>query len=123
MSILDVQTKRVYEPPGPEDGKRILVDRLWPRGPAKEKAHLDAWMREAAPSPQLCTWFSHKPERFQEFRISYLKELAENPIKHEHVEQLYREATKGRVTLLYAAKHPTCNHAVVLEEAIRNLRP
>lgn len=70
-----IKTKRVYDPPSPEDGKRILIDRLWPRGIKKEEAHIDEWLREIAPSTELRKWFSHDPAKWQEFRKRYNKEL------------------------------------------------
>ena len=107
--------KRVYEPPSPEDGERILVDRLWPRGPKKAEARIDRWMKEVAPSAALRTWFGHKPERFAEFRQRYAAEIAGNPALAE-----LRKLGRGRVvTLLYGARDPEQNQAVVLLELLR----
>jgi len=106
--------KRIYDPPSPEDGVRILVDRLWPRGISKEQAAVDEWMREIAPSPELRTWFGHRPERFQAFSESYEQELAADPVRIELADRICRMAAANHVTLLYAAKDPVHNHAVVL---------
>jgi uncharacterized protein YeaO (DUF488 family) len=107
--------KRVYEPPAPGDGERILVDRLWPRGLKKADAAIDRWMKEVAPSAALRTWFGHKPERFAEFRKRYAAEMAGNPALAE-----LRKLGRGRtVTLLYGARDPKQNQAVVLLELLR----
>jgi uncharacterized protein YeaO (DUF488 family) len=102
-----VQIKRIYDTPSKNDGKRILVDRLWPRGTSKEKAALDGWMKDVAPSPGLRTWFGHKPERFEEFTARYTAELDDNP----SIEEL-RNIIKNSpdTTLLYAARDPKINH-------------
>jgi len=111
---MTVKLKRVYDPAEPEDGYRVLVDRLWPRGLKKEQAHLDLWLREVAPSPALRTWFGHDPAKWEEFRQSYLLELQglEEPVRR------LRDAEEraGTVTLLYAAKDPEHNHARVIAE-------
>lgn len=104
--------KRVYEAPGPEDGFRILVDRLWPRGVAKEKAAVDLWLKEAAPSPELRKSFCHDPEKWDEFRTRYFAELETNPATDAILERM----RDGTVTLVYAAKDETYNHAAVLAE-------
>jgi uncharacterized protein YeaO (DUF488 family) len=108
-----VAIKRAYEPPSPKDGTRILVDRLWPRGVAKAKAKLDGWNKSVAPSPALRKWFDHKPERFQEFARRYRAELKGNPALDE-----LREL-KGKVTLVYGARDPAINHAVVLAKVLK----
>jgi uncharacterized protein YeaO (DUF488 family) len=105
--------KRIYEPPAGEDGLRILVDRLWPRGVSKEAAALDLWLKEVAPTPELRTWFGHEPERFEEFSARYRAELESNPAL-ERLLEAARDADS--VTLLYAARDPECNHAVVLRD-------
>jgi uncharacterized protein YeaO (DUF488 family) len=111
-------TKRIYEEPSGDDGCRVLVDRLWPRGVSKERAHLDLWLKEIAPSPPLRTEFAHMKERFADFRRTYLAELAQNPA----VDTLLELARgHGRLTLLYAAKDPEVNHARVLQEFITPL--
>ena len=110
-----VKIKRVYEAPAGSDGTRVLVDRLWPRGLSKERAAIDTWLKEVAPSPELRAWFGHRPERFAEFRRRYMAELAANPA----VGMLETLAAKGgTVTLLYGAKDTADNNAVVLQECI-----
>ncbi|MEO3869978.1 DUF488 family protein [Nonomuraea sp. B12E4] len=103
--------KRIYDEPDAGDGFRVLVDRLWPRGVAKEQAELDLWLQEVAPSPELRTWFGHRAERFEEFSARYTAELDGNPA----VDVLRRAGREHpSVTLLYGAKNPEINHAVVL---------
>lgn len=109
----NLQIKRIYEEPADEDGCRVLVDRLWPRGVSKEDAQLDEWMKEITPSTELRKWFDHDPGRFEEFKKRYESELAE---KTEPVEKLLRMSEDQLVTLLYAAKDKTHNHAIVLKE-------
>ena len=104
--------KRVYEPPSPDDGARILVDRLWPRGLTKEKAALDLWMKEIAPSTELRKWFDHDPAKWTGFQARYAKELEARP---ELADELRGEAHQGTVTLLYAARDEVHNEAVVLK--------
>jgi uncharacterized protein YeaO (DUF488 family) len=108
-----VAIKRAYDPPSPQDGTRILVDRLWPRGLSKAKAGLDGWNKDVAPSPRLRTWFGHKPERFAEFARRYRAELKHNPALAE------LRALKGKVTLIYGARDPAINHAVVLAKLLK----
>jgi uncharacterized protein YeaO (DUF488 family) len=106
-----ISIKRIYDKPTEQDGFRVLVDRLWPRGVSKDKAALDAWLKDVAPSPELRTWFGHEPERFTEFTVRYEAELENNPavaeLKHMLDDHLH-------VTLLYAAQDPSVNHAQVL---------
>lgn len=109
-----VTTKRVYEPSDPSDGVRVLVDRLWPRGLKKADAKIDLWLSEIAPSPELRRWFGHRPDRWEVFRDRYRAELAHNPAATK-----LREAGKRRLTLLYAAKDETHNHARVLLDYLR----
>lgn len=104
--------KRVYEAASPEDGYRILVDRLWPRGLRKEDASIDWWLKDIAPSPDLRTWFGHKPERFNEFSLRYQEELQDNPAVAELQEKITN--TTATVTLLYGARDTSNNHAKVL---------
>lgn len=113
-----VKIKRIYEEPDPRDGKRILVDRLWPRGVSKASACLDHWMKEVAPSPELRTWFCHDPERFAEFTVAYELELAQDPVHREKVAELRKWAKEGGITLLYAAKDEKVNHATVLQHVV-----
>jgi uncharacterized protein YeaO (DUF488 family) len=109
-----VAVKRIYEPPSPADGRRILVDRLWPRGVSKAKAQLDAWMKGVAPSDELRRWFDHRPERWPEFRRRYVDELKSNP----ELGVLREMAAAGPITLLYAARDTAHNEAVVLAEQL-----
>lgn len=112
-----IKIKRVYDPPSKDDGKRILVDRLWPRGINKEKAKIDEWLKDIAPSDELRKWFSHEPSRWQEFRARYRKELKG---KTALIERIRKEAKKGTVTLLFAAKDREHNNAIVLKEVIES---
>lgn len=111
----NVVLKRAYEPPAKSDGKRILVDRLWPRGVSKAEADLDEWIKEIAPSGELRTWFGHDPERWDEFRRRYRAELAQHS---ETLKDLRRRAREGRITLVYSAKDETHNDAVVLRDVL-----
>jgi uncharacterized protein YeaO (DUF488 family) len=111
-----VRIKRVYEAPEAADGKRILVDRLWPRGLHRDRAAVDVWLKEIAPSAELRRWFGHKPERWTEFRRRYFAELDHRP---EAVDALRAELPSERVTLLYAAKDPAHNHAQALLEYLQ----
>lgn len=110
------QIKRIYEEPTITDGQRVLIDRLWPRGVSKVKADLTLWLKEAAPSPELRIWFNHEESKFLEFKKKYLQELEEDDIHQEAVRTLLKMGEKGMVTLLYGAKSPTINHAIVLWE-------
>jgi uncharacterized protein YeaO (DUF488 family) len=107
-----LQTKRTYDPPAAEDGYRVLVDRLWPRGLKRETARIDLWLKEIAPSDELRRWFGHDPARWTKFQARYRQELAAK-------EQLWREllarSREGPVTLLYAAKDTQRNNAVALK--------
>jgi uncharacterized protein YeaO (DUF488 family) len=107
-----IAIKRVYDPPAKSDGLRVLVDRLWPRGLTKQKAALDLWAKELAPSPELRVEFDHKAEKFAEFRRRYRIELGHNPAMAKYRPRL----SKGKVTLLYGARDPKINHAVVLKD-------
>jgi uncharacterized protein YeaO (DUF488 family) len=106
----ELKLKRAYEPAEPGDGRRVLVDRIWPRGVTKAEAHIDLWLKEAAPSTELRKWFGHKPERWRGFRERYLEELKANPA----VGELRQVMAKGPVTLVYGAKDTEHNQAVVL---------
>lgn len=110
-----VKLKRIYDPPAPEDGRRVLIDRLWPRGLSKDEAGIDEWMKEIAPSDELRKWFGHDPARWEEFRRRYREELKTHG---ELLERLRSEARKGTVTLLFAAKDAERNNAVVLKEIL-----
>lgn len=109
------QLKRIYDPASPDDGKRVLVDRLWPRGVSKERAALFEWQKDIAPSPALREWFCHKPELFDAFTAKYREELTRDPEKKVAVAALQDLSKEGMVTLLYAAKSPEINQAVVLK--------
>jgi uncharacterized protein YeaO (DUF488 family) len=108
-----IKIKRVYEKPDKGDGFRVLVDRLWPRGLSKEKADIDRWLKDIAPSNELREWFAHKAERWEEFRIRYLKQLENKQQMLKDLQELSEEHT---VTLLYAAKNRERNNAQVLLE-------
>ena len=110
---MNIKIKRVYERPDKEDGTRILVDRLWPRGLTKAKASVDLWLKDIAPSTELRKWFGHDPGKWAEFKTRYRAELREND---EQVALLKGEIEKGVVTLLYGAKDEEHNEAVVLQE-------
>jgi uncharacterized protein YeaO (DUF488 family) len=110
-----IRIKRIYDPPSPGDGKRILVDRLWPRGVAKEDARLDEWLKEIAPSDELRHWFGHEPEKWDEFRSRYRQELQG---QEEILNRLRAEAQQGTITILFAAKDEEHNNAVVLKELL-----
>jgi uncharacterized protein YeaO (DUF488 family) len=117
---MDVRLKRAYEPAGPADGYRVLIDRLWPRGVSRARAKLDAWEQELAPSTELRRWFGHDPERFGEFRRRYIEELrGERP----RLAALRRRAREGTLTLVYSARDADHNDAVVLAEVLRRGLP
>ena len=107
--------KRVYEEASENDGYRILVDRLWPRGVSKEEAKLDEWDKIIAPSTELRKWFDHKEERLQEFEIRYKEELLQ---QEEELNRLRKIATTKKITLLYGAKDPVINQAIVLKNIL-----
>ncbi len=112
-SMTDIRIKRVYEPALPEDGLRILVDRLWPRGFTKERLRADLWLKEIAPSNELRKWYHHDLSRAEEFKQQYFAELDENS---KTVGLLLEKSKQGRVTLLYAARDSEHNHAVILKD-------
>ncbi|MFF4194930.1 DUF488 domain-containing protein [Nonomuraea sp. NPDC001831] len=112
-----VQVRRVYDEPVPDDGARVLVDRLWPRGLAKADAHLDEWCKQVAPSTELRTWYRHDPDRFAEFGRRYRDELAE-PERAEAMAHLRELAGKGPLTLLTATRQPEISEAAVLAELL-----
>ncbi|BCB96853.1 hypothetical protein JZK55_17750 [Dissulfurispira thermophila] len=113
-----LKLKRIYDPPSKGDGKRILVDRLWPRGVKKEEARIDEWLKDIAPSDELRKWFSHDPSKWEEFKRRYKAELKD---QGELIERLRAEAKRGTVTLLYAAKDKEHNNAVVLKEVVEKI--
>ena len=108
-----IKTKRVYESSGPEDGTRILVERLWPRGMRKEELTLDSWIKDVAPSTDLRRWFGHDPAKWEEFRKRYFVELDAHPTAWR---PLLDAAHEGNVTLLYSAHDTEHNNAAALEE-------
>ena len=112
-----VRIKRAYEAPSPGDGRRVLVDRLWPRGVARETLALDDWLKDASPSDDLRRWFNHDPARWPEFAARYGEEL-ERPPASEAVDQLVRCARAGPLTLVYAASDEAHNNAVALRDVI-----
>lgn len=110
-----IKIKRVYKKPEVEDGIRILVDRLWPRGLTKEKASIDLWLKDIAPTTELRKWFNHDPDKWNEFKKRYLAELSEN---RKSVAILKEQLTNGDVTLIFGAKDEEHNEALVLKELI-----
>lgn len=110
---MKINIKRAYDPPARGDGVRILVDRLWPRGVSKEKLKLDLWLKDIAPSDTLRRWFSHDPERWDEFKAHYFEELDANK---DAVERIIHEAGKRPVTLLFSSKETEFNNAAALKE-------
>jgi uncharacterized protein YeaO (DUF488 family) len=117
---VDVRIKRAYDPAASADGYRVLIDRLWPRGLSRERANLDAWEKELAPSTELREWFGHEPGRFDEFRRRYVDELRS---RRSALTALRRRARRGTVTLVYAASDEQHNDAVVLAEVLRRGLP
>lgn len=112
---LDIRLKRAYAPASAEDGIRILVDRLWPRGLTKAEAAVDRWIRDLAPSSDLRRWFGHDPSRWEEFRREYARELR---MRRELLEEVRSLAQQGRITLLFGARDETHNDAVALREVL-----
>ena len=117
---MDVRLKRAYEPASDEDGYRVLVDRLWPRGVSKRQVKLDEWEKELSPSSELREWFGHEPGRFPEFRRRYRDELRAHRVR---VRELRRRAGIGTLTLVYSAHDSQHNDAVVLAEVLRRGLP
>ncbi|MGE5247346.1 MAG: DUF488 domain-containing protein [Verrucomicrobiota bacterium] len=112
-----ITLKRVYDPPSDDDGERILVDRLWPRGVKKAEARLSCWMKEVAPTPALREWFGHDPSRWEEFRRRYAEELR-SPDKQALLKDIALKGRHGVVTLVFGARDPEHNHALVLKQVI-----
>jgi uncharacterized protein YeaO (DUF488 family) len=119
VSPIRVRVRRAYDNPAPEDGMRILVDRLWPRGISKESLVLDRWAKELAPTPHLRKWYGHEPERFEEFRRRYAEELEDEP-KAEQLRELRRIASDQQITLITATRDVDRSGAVVLAEVLRS---
>ena len=114
---MSIKIKRVYEQPEDSDGYRILVDRLWPRGMTKEKAHVDLWLKEIAPSTELRKWFGHDPEKWKRFQRRYETELLHNG---HLIEMLTQKARVGTITLLYGARDEKHNEARVLKQLLEH---
>jgi uncharacterized protein YeaO (DUF488 family) len=112
-----IKLKRAYEEPSAQDGTRILVDRLWPRGLRKQDAGIDHWFKEIAPSAELRKWFAHDPARWSDFRRRYTAELRRHS---EQIEQLRKLARRGTITLVYGARDEEHNDAVVLRDVLEN---
>ncbi len=114
-----IKIKRIYNPPAKEDGFRILVDRLWPRGLSKEKAKVDLWLKEIAPSDQLRKWYGHDSKKWTEFRKKYFNELKD---KDELVNLIARKLKEGTITFLYSSKEEKINNAVALKEYVEKFQ-
>src|SRR4051795_7489960 len=117
VSVVRLQIKRAYEDAEPGDGYRVLIDHVWPRGISRERARLDEWARELAPSDELRRWFAHDPARFDEFRARYRGELVD---QRGHLLELARRARSRPVTIVYAARDQQHNNAVVVAELVRD---
>ena len=113
-----INIKRVYDEPDESDGYRILIDRLWPRGLSKEKAKIDLWLKDIAPSDDLRKWFVHDPNKWFDFKKRYFEEIDNNK---KVLELILKKAREGTVTLLYGAKNEKYNNAVALKEYIEKL--
>jgi uncharacterized protein YeaO (DUF488 family) len=112
-----IRLKRAYEKPSRGDGERILVERLWPRGLTKERAALDMWLKEIAPSPELRKWFGHDPDKWGQFQKRYWKELQEKP---DDIRLLHEKGQHGTVTLVYAARDEEHNGALALKRFLED---
>lgn len=110
-----IRLKRIYDPPSRGDGRRILVDRLWPRGVKKDEAQIDEWFKDIAPSDALRRWFGHDPDKWPAFKLKYQKELK---ARGELIRRIRSESRSGTVTFLFAAKDAEHNNAVVLKEQV-----
>jgi uncharacterized protein YeaO (DUF488 family) len=117
-----VKIKRVYENPAPADGRRYLVDRLWPRGVSKDTAQLTAWLKELAPSEELRRWFHQHPDRWEEFQSRYRQELHIDPVKIALVRRLAATSSTATITLVFAAKDPEHNNAQALKNWIEQMQ-
>ncbi len=112
-----IKVKRIYDPPAPEDGFRILVDRLWPRGLTKDKAKVDLWLKEISPSHELRKWYAHDPKKWPEFKKKYFEEIRG---EKETFDLIVKKAKGGTVTLLYSSKEEKLNNAVALKEFLQS---
>lgn len=119
MSVSDIQLKRAYDAADKDDGYRVLVDRLWPRGVAKETLALEDWLKAIAPSPGLRKWFAHDQQKWVEFAQRYQQELSTGE-QNEALESLREIVKRQKVTLVFAAKDEQCNHAVVLKQQLQS---
>lgn len=115
--MAEIRLKRAYEDPTPDDGLRILVERLWPRGLSKERAAVNLWLKDIAPSPELRRWFGHDPTKWEEFQQRYWAELDAN---RDAVAELWQKAKKGPITFIYAARDEQHNGALALKEYLRH---
>jgi len=115
-----IRLKRVYDPPSRQDGLRILVDRLWPRGLTKERAALELWLKDVAPSTELRQWFAHDPAKWKQFEARYRKELSR---QKDAIEMLKKKAKRQTVTLVYAARDEEHNEAIVLKKVLEGRTP
>ena len=111
--LMKIDIRRVYEAPSKSDGKRILIDRLWPRGISKEKAEIHYWAKTISPSTQLRQWYQHDPEKWQDFKKKYFQELNSNP---EGMNELRNQIGRGKITLVFSSKEEKLNNATALKE-------
>ena len=118
MAQMNIQSKRVYNPVEKEDGIRVLVDRVWPRGMTKERLRANLWLKDAARSTTLRKWFNHDRSRWEKFKSRYFSELDTKP---ELMNQLHELPEKGRVTLLFSARDDQCNQAVALKDYLMSM--
>jgi uncharacterized protein YeaO (DUF488 family) len=116
---VQIELKRAYDPPAPGDGRRVLVDRIWPRGIARDDLRIDAWLKELAPSAGLRKWFRHDPKKWEQFKARYARELDERP---DALAQLVEMAKTGRLTLVFGARDTEHNNAVALREYLERVR-
>ena len=117
---LNIRLKRAYEPSAAEDGLRVLVDRLWPRGLSKTEAAIDRWLKEVAPSSELRRWFGHDPHKWDEFRRKYEAELSR---RGDLLRELRQAAQEGPITLVYSTRDQEHNQAVVLRDVLKGTSP
>ncbi|WP_258870862.1 MULTISPECIES: DUF488 domain-containing protein [unclassified Wenzhouxiangella] len=120
MTHPEIRLRRIYDEPGETEGTRVLVDRIWPRGISKDQAGLDYWFKELAPSTELRKWFGHDPKLWAAFKQKYRKEL-EGDDQRDKLKELAELAASGPVTLLFGAKDPEHNQAVVLREILEEM--
>jgi uncharacterized protein YeaO (DUF488 family) len=115
-----ISLKRVYEPPATSDGFRILVERLWPRGLSKRDAKIDLWAKDAAPSAELRRWFDHRPDRWPEFKLRYVRELES---RRDALQPILERAREGHLTFVFASRETRFNNAVALKEYLERRTP